>query len=286
MKPSCLAAALACFGRCFRKANLRERCAVVLLSAMLAAGLFAGWLAPHHYADQDRDHPNASPSRQFPLGTDDLGRDRFSRLLYGTRVSLLLAPAAALISVAIGLAIGASTAYAGPLLQRLSSGVTDLLLALPTILILLTVRSMLPLNVSAWTSILITCGLLGTLNWPAAARIIQAGVSSLFKAEFILQARAAGQSTARILMKQLAPNFRPILIAQFWIMVPVFILTEANLSLLGLGVSEPMPSWGNMLRELENYAVIPERPWVLVPLAVLMATIVCLYTILPSGDEA
>jgi ABC-type dipeptide/oligopeptide/nickel transport system permease subunit len=79
---------------------------------------------------------------------------------------------------------------------------------------------------------------------------------------------------------------KPVLIAQFWLLVPVFVMAEANLSLLGLGVSEPMPSWGNLLRELENYAAIPERPWVLAPLGVLMLTVLCLYAILPSGEEA
>jgi peptide/nickel transport system permease protein len=262
-----------------------RRFAIVLLSALLLAGAFAGWLAPHGYAEQSREYPNASPSKQFLLGTDDLGRDRFSRLIYGTRVSLLLAPAAALISVAIAVMVGCFAAYAGAFWERLSMGAIDLLLALPTILILLTVRAMLPLNVSAWTSISITCLLLGALNWPAAARVIRADMSSLLSSDFILQARAAGESTGRILLKQIVPNFRPVLIAQFWLLVPAFILTEANLSLLGLGVSEPMPSWGNLLRELENYSAIPERPWVLVPLTVLMATILSLYLVLPSKEE-
>ena len=268
-----------------RLAILSRRCAVLLLSAILLAGVFAGWLAPHPYAEQTRESPNASPSKRFPLGTDDLGRDRFSRLVYGTRVSLLLAPAAALISVAIAVVIGGFAAYAGPFWERVSTSAIDLLLALPTILILLTVRAMLPLNVSAWTSISITCLLLGILNWPAAARVIRADMSALLNSDFILQARAAGESTRRILLKQIVPNFRPVLIAQFWTLIPLFIVTEANLSLLGLGVTEPMPSWGNMLRELENYSAIPERPWVLVPLAVLMLTILSLYQILPSEDE-
>jgi peptide/nickel transport system permease protein len=259
-------------------------CAVLALSAMLLAGVFAGWLAPHHYSDQSRENPNASPSMRFLLGTDDLGRDRFSRLVYGTRVSLLLAPAAALISIVIAVLFGGFTAYAGPVWVRLSTGAIDLLLALPTILILLTVRAMLPLNVSAWTSISITCILLGALNWPAAARVIRADMSVLLNSDFILQARAAGQSTVRIFLRQLVPNFRPVLIAQFWILVPVFILTEANLSLLGLGVTEPMPSWGNMLRDLENYSAIPERPWVLAPLIVLMVTILSLYAVLPERE--
>lgn len=260
--------------------------AVAALLAILAAGLFANWIAPHGYADQDRESPNLSPSRQYPLGTDELGRDRFSRLLYGTRVSLLLAPAAAAISIAVAVALGGFTAYAGAGWARASSLVTDLMLSLPTILILLTVRAMLPLNVSALASIVITCVLIGALNYPPAARVIGAGVDALLKSDFILQARATGQSPGRILIRQLMPGIRPVLIAQFWLLVPVFVMAEANLSLLGLGVSEPMPSWGNLLRELENYSAIPERPWVLAPLGVLMVTVLCLYAILPSGEPA
>lgn len=258
--------------------------AALALAVMLLAGAFAGWLAPHHYAEQSRDFPNARPSRQFLLGTDDLGRDRFSRLLYGTRVSLLVAPVAALISIGLAALIGGLTAIAGPFWIRISTGFIDLLLALPTLLILLTVRAMLPLNVPVWTSIFITCVLLGALNWPSPARVIRADVSTLLESDFILQARAAGQTPFRIFLRQIVPNFRPVLIAQFWILVPVFILTEANLSLLGLGVNEPMPSWGNLLRDLENYSMIPKQPWVLAPLVVLMFTILSLYSILPERE--
>jgi ABC-type dipeptide/oligopeptide/nickel transport system permease subunit len=147
------------------------------------------------------------------------------------------------------------------------------------------VRAMLPLNVPAWTSIGITCVLLGTLNWAVSARVLRADIEVLLKSDFVVQARAAGQSGLRILLRQLAPNLRPLLFAQFWVLVPAFILSEANLSLLGLGVSEPMPSWGNLLRELENYQAIPERPWMLAPLAMLMLTILCLHAVLKSGEE-
>ncbi len=260
-------------------------CAGSVLCILLGVGVCAPWIAPRPYASQDRENPQVRPSREYLLGTDELGRDRFSRLIYGTRVSLLLAPAAALMSVAIAAIVGGAAALSGRWVRRGLIAVTDLLLALPTILILLTVRAMLPLNVSAWTSIVITSTLLGALNWPAAARVVRAGTESVIHAGFVLQARAAGVSDFRIYIRQLFPNLRPVLTAQFWILVPAFILTEANLSLLGLGVSEPMPSWGNMLRELENYSAIPERPWVLAPLAVLMIAILCLYTVLPQREE-
>ena len=123
--------------------------ALILLGTILASGLCADWIAPHNYAEQNREYPNVGPSWHFPLGTDDLGRDRFSRLLYGTRVSLLLAPAAALISILMAVVIGGFSAYAGAWWERLSTMLTDLILALPTILILLTVRALLPLSLGA-----------------------------------------------------------------------------------------------------------------------------------------
>ncbi len=260
--------------------------AIAVLSLLMLSAVCASLIAPHGYAEQTREYPNIAPSREFPLGTDDLGRDRFSRLVYGTRVSLLLAPTAAVLSTFIAVLVGGLGACAGVWWDRGMSSATDLMLSIPTILILLTARAMMPLNISPWSSILITCLLLGLLGWPAAARVIRADVSSLLGSAFLLQARACGQSRLRILVRQLLPNLRPVLIAQFWILVPVFILSEANLSLLGLGVSEPLPSWGNLLRELENYAAIPERPWVLAPLLALMLTILCVYAAVPQGDES
>lgn len=259
--------------------------ASIVLVLLISAAMIAEWVAPHSYEEQSRDFPSVAPSKQFPLGTDELGRDRFSRLIYGTRVSLLLAPAAALVSTAIAFAFGVFAAFAGGWWERIAMGVTDLLLALPTILILLTVRALMPLNTSPWLSIVITCGLLGALGWPPAARVVRAEMASLLNSDFITQARATGQGAGRILWRHLVPNFRPILTAQFCVLVPVFILSEANLSLLGLGVAEPLPSWGNLLRELENYAAIGERPWALAPLAVLMTAMLCLHVVLRSGEE-
>jgi peptide/nickel transport system permease protein len=262
-----------------------RRTAAVLLGLIALGALAAPWLAQHGYAEQSRDFPSAGPSKQFPLGTDELGRDRFSRLIYGTQVSLLLAPAAALVSTVIALLFGAVAALAGPRCERVVMSATDVLLALPTILILFTVRALMPLNVSPWTSILITCGLLGVLGWPPSARVVRADIRALLNAEFVMQARATGQSTPRILLRHVLPNIRPILTAQFWVLVPVFILSEANLSLLGLGVAEPLPSWGTMLRELEDTTVVLARPWVLAPLVALMVTVLCLYLAMLPGEE-
>src|SRR5690348_3723270 len=144
-------------------------CGVLLL--VLAVSLAASWIAPGGYARQDRDVVGAPPSREHWLGTDEIGRDRFARVLYGTRISLLLAPAAALVSTLLAASVGGLAGYLGGVWARGAMAVTDLFLSLPWLFLLITVRAMLPLNVSPTFSVLVTFLLLGLLGWTAAARV-------------------------------------------------------------------------------------------------------------------
>jgi ABC-type dipeptide/oligopeptide/nickel transport system permease subunit len=244
-----------------------------VLIAVFVLALFASAFAPAPYAKQFRNDTDHPPSRQFPLGTDELGRDRLSRLLYGMRISLLLAPAAALISTALAALIGGAGAYIGGTWDRATGMFIDLFLSLPWLFLLLTLRALLPLDIPAVTSVVVTFALLGILGWAASARIVAASVRSIRTSEFLLQARAAGCKPSRLLLRHVLPNVKPILLAQFWISVPLFILTEANLGILGLGVTEPLPSWGNLLRELENYTALRHSPWLWVPLLSLVLVV-------------
>jgi ABC-type dipeptide/oligopeptide/nickel transport system permease subunit len=266
------------------KMNLNEKVALAVLAVAAAASLGAGWIAQHPYAEQSRESISAPPSPRFWLGTDELGRDRFARLLYGTRVSLLLAPAAALLSTLIAALIGGAAGYLGGHWERAVTAGVDLFLSLPWLFLLLAVRALLPLNTSPVTSVTITFLLLGCLGWAAPARIIRAGTRTLVNSDYLLQAAASGISRGRLFWRHLLPNLRPILLAQFWISVPLFILSEANLGLLGLGVSEPLPSWGAMLRELENYSAVLQNPWMLAP-AVLLVLVVCCLQLLLRTEE-
>lgn len=147
--------------------------------------------------------------------------------------------------------------------------------SLPWLFLLLTVRAFLPLNTSPLLSVVITFAILGCLGWAGAARIICADARELCESEFILSARASGSHGIRLLRRHILPNLTPILFAQFWISIPVFILTEANLGILGLGVAEPLPSWGNLIRELEGYSITSAPPWLFVPLILLILTVSC-----------
>src|SRR5579863_4613930 len=263
----------------------KQTVAVVVLGIAVLASLAAAYITPSSYAEQFRDAISAAPSAQFWLGTDELGRDRFARLLYGTRVSLLLAPAAALLSTLIAALIGGAAGYLGGRWERAVTTGVDLFLSLPWLFLLLAVRALLPLNTSPATSVVITFSLLGCLGWAAPARIIRAGTRTLVNSDYLVQAGASGISRWRLFWRHLLPNLRPILLAQFWISVPVFILSEANLGLLGLGVSEPLPSWGALLRELENYTAVLQNPWMLAPVALLVIVVGCLQIVLRTEDQ-
>ena len=245
--------------------------AVLLVTAGLV--LLANYLAPAGYEQQFRELPQAAPSAHHLLGTDDLGRDRWARLLFGMRVSLTLAPLAALLTTVLAGLVGGIAGYFGGWTERCAKLVIDFFLSVPWLFLLITVRAVLPLNISPQASVAVTFALLGLLGWAASARVICSGAKDLMKSEFVWMARAAGFSGWKLIRLHLLPNLRGALLAQFWISIPVFIIAEANLGVLGLGVSEPLPSLGSLLRELQESVTLRPEPWRLLPLAVLIVVI-------------
>jgi peptide/nickel transport system permease protein len=259
--------------------------AFAVLLVVTGASLAAGWLAPAGYARQYREAAAAAPSAQHWLGTDEIGRDRFARVLYGTRISLLLAPAAALLSTFLAALIGGLAGYLGGAWARVAMAVTDLFLSLPWLFLLITVRALMPLNVAPLVSVLVTFLILGALGWTSAARVLCATASTLRNSDFVCQARASGIRGARLFWVHVLPNLKPVLYAQFWISIPVFILSEANLGILGLGVAEPLPSWGSLLRELEGLVSVGEEPWKFVPLLLLVVVVTSFQFLLSKNEE-
>jgi len=257
----------------------------VVLCAVFAVGLFAGKVSPYPYAKQFRERPNAAPSSTHLLGTDSLGRDLFARLIYGTRVSLLLAPAAALVAALLAGILGGFAGLAGGWCEKSILAATDLSMALPLLFVLLALRALLPLDLSPVLSVISTFTLLGLLGWPSSLRVVWAATKGLRNSDFLLLARATGCSRWRMIVNHLLPNLSPVLFAQFWISIPVFVLAEATLSMLGLGVIEPLPSWGNLLRGLEDISAVSANPWRLAPLVLLILVVICFQMILPAKEE-
>ncbi len=267
------------------RVNTWRRVACAVLLAVMGMSLAANWIAPAGYAAQDRDAIDSAPSRQHWLGTDDIGRDRFARVLYGTRISLLLAPAAALLSTLMAALIGGLSGYLGGFWAQGAMAVTDLFLSLPWLFLLIAVRALMPLNVSPISSVLVTFLILGLLGWTSAARVLCATAGTLRGTDFVRQARASGVRGGRLFWVHVLPNLKPVLYAQFWISIPAFILAEANLGILGLGVAEPMPSWGSLLKELEGLISVGEEPWKFVPLALLVVVVTSFQFVLSKQEE-
>ena len=261
-----------------------QKVAASMLVGIFVLMVLAAFLLPAHYARQFRDIPNVGPSKEHPLGTDALGRDSLSRLLYGTRVSLLLAPAAALLSTLISAFLGSVAGLLGGWFERMVLAATDLSLALPWLFLLLVVRALLPLDVPPLVSVVIAFLMMGLLGWQASVRVICASARGVRDSDFLLLARSTGCKSTRLLWRHVAPNLRPLFYAQFFISIPLFILTEANLSILGLGVTEPMPSWGNLMRGLEDFSMLSANPWRLVPLVLLVIVVMCFQLVLPSQE--
>jgi ABC-type dipeptide/oligopeptide/nickel transport system permease subunit len=265
--------------------SLGRKLACVVLVLVLGASAAANWLAPAGYSRQYREAANAPPSHTHWLGTDEIGRDRFARVLYGTRISLLLAPAAALLSTLMAAFIGGLAGYLGGAWARMAMAVTDLFLSLPWLFLLITARALMPLNVSPLVSVLVTFLLLGLLGWTTAARVLCTTAGALRSSDFVRQARAAGLPGQRLFWMHVVPNLKPVLYAQFWISIPVFILSEANLGILGLGVAEPMPSWGSLLKELEGLVSVGEEPWKFAPLILLVVVVTSFQVLLSRQEE-
>jgi peptide/nickel transport system permease protein len=253
-----------------------------MLAALFVAAIVSGMAPGDSHAKQYRELPGVRPSARFPLGTDELGRDRLARLLFATKISLLLAPAAAFGATLLAALVGGAAGYFGGYCDKCALRVIDLMLSMPWLFLLLAVRALLPLNAPPATSLVLTYGLLAILGWAGPARVIRAGTRKLREADFALQASAEGCGRLRILWRHLLPNLGPVLLAQLWTSIPVFILAEANLGLLGLSASEPFPTWGNLLRDLQNPFSIHAEAFA--PLAVVMLSVVCFRLAVPRQE--
>ncbi|HEY2859497.1 MAG TPA: ABC transporter permease subunit [Terracidiphilus sp.] len=227
------------------------------------------------YAYQDREHTLAATSVTHPAGTDALGRDRLVRVAAALLLSLAGASAAAALTTAAAAGVGALAAFAGKSVGWMVLLICDVFLALPWLFLLMMVRAALPLNTSPAHSAAITFLVLAALGWPACARAVYRGVTALKNVDWMLQARAGGLRR-RQLIRHVIPNLMPLLLPLFLVSVPAFVMAEANLGALGLGIAEPLPSWGGMLLELDNSAMLLQTRWVYFPVALLVLILLLL----------
>lgn len=211
---------------------------------------------------------NPEPSNSSPvflLGTDALGRDVFSRLLYGARASLGIAALATLFAILIGVLLGGVAGFVGGLVDEATMRLADLVLVLPAIYVVLTLRAVMPLVLAPWQVFAGISIVLALVGWPMVARTVRAIVSTERTRDYTEAARAAGASPARVLFVHVLPSARGAIATQAALLVPAFVLAEATLSFVGFGFAEPTPTWGTLLQEAGTVRVFADFPWLLAP---------------------
>ena len=213
------------------------------------------------------------PCRLYLLGGDKLGRDVFSRLLYGARYSLGVALIGTLVTFFIGAIVGGVSGYFGGKVDTLTMRLVEVLMSIPTFYLLLSLRAVFPLELSSAQVFLMIVFILSLLGWAGLGRVVRGMVLSIREKEFVLAAKTYGAGTFRILRKHVLPNTYYYLVVSATLSIPAYILGEAALSLLGLGIQEPEPSWGNMLSEVRNTNVLSSFPWMLSPGVAIFLTI-------------
>jgi peptide/nickel transport system permease protein len=246
----------------------------VVMAILLIVAIFAPLLAPHDPYAQSLMHRMEPPvflggTWDHPLGTDHLGRDYLSRLIYGARVSLMIGTIAALISGVIGTAMGVAAGYFGGRVDMVVTFLINVRLAMPVVLVALAVVAIMG------GSLQVVIAVLGLLLWDRFAVVMRASTLQVRRREYVAAAQAIGASTPRVILSEMMPNIANNLIVVVTLEMAHAILLEAALSFLGLGVQPPTPSWGLMVSEGKNMMLF--EPWlVLIPGAVLFLLVLAI----------
>ncbi|BAY65538.1 binding-protein-dependent transport systems inner membrane component [Calothrix brevissima NIES-22] len=217
------------------------------------------------------------------LGTDDQGRDQFSRLIHGGRISLFIGIFGVIITYPLGLIIGGISGYFGGIIDTLIMRLAEVLMTFPSIYLLVTLGAVLPPGLSSTQRFLLIVVITSVISWAGLARVIRGQVLSIKEREFVQAARAMGGKPIYIILRHVLPQTATYVIISATLAVPSFISAEAVLSLIGLGIQQPDPSWGNMLSLASNASILVLQPWLIWPPAVLIILTVLAFNLLGDG---
>jgi peptide/nickel transport system permease protein len=235
--------------------NPMETAGVLMVGSLVLLALCAPVIAPH---DPTRAVANTfgdpgAPSRAFPLGTDQLGRDVLSRIIFGARISLEVGVAAMMVTIVIGVTIGLVSGFYGGATDFALMRFTDVMLTFPALLLAMALVSVLR------PSLLTILMVIGLVSWTGVARVVRAETLSMAQRDFVMAARALGAPPRRLIVRHVFPNVMPIIVVMAVLGTSGTLLLDAGLSFLGLGVPPPMPSWGRMIEEATTY--FRTAPW-------------------------
>ena len=257
------------FGSLMRRMAQENRLAVVSAAVILLlvlAAVFAPLLTRYSETDMDLMHRLSPPSAGHLLGTDEGGRDILTRMLYGSRVSLLVGVVPTLLSMVIGAGLGVVAGYHGGWLDAVIMRLADIMLAFPSMLLAMVIMYTLG---GGLINVFLTLAL---VNWASVARVVRSETLRIRKSEYVEAARVIGVSRTRIILRHILPNCLPTLLVLFTLNVPSSILTESSLSFLGLGIQPPQSSWGQMVNMGRQF--LYNAPWLsFVPSAAIMLTV-------------
>jgi peptide/nickel transport system permease protein len=219
------------------------------------------------------------PARLFLMGSDEYGRDVFSRLLHGAQISPVVGLLAACLAVAIGLVIGGIAGFYGGLTDQVLMRCAELVIAVPWVYLLLAVRAVLPLALEPRDAFLLVVVVVGFVGWARPARLVRGVVLSARARDYVVAARSFGASDVRLLRQHVLPEALGVAVTQLALLVPQCILAEVTLSFFGLGVGEPLPSWGNMLAGAQRFHVLASYWWMLLPGVALIPVFLFYYAV-------
>lgn len=270
-----------------------------IIAALVFVAAFGPWLTPYDFLSQNLDAKNLAPTLAHPFGTDDLGRDVLSRLIYGARTAFLVAVIVTLVALLIGVVLGAIAGFYGGFFDKALMWVTDMTMSVPQLLLVVVINASLKQPISLWMEarymetmnpiyrnsalidFVLVFGSMALISWPPYARLVRAQVLSIRNRPYVTAARALGLTNRIILMRYVMPNAMGSLVVAVSAGLGTAMVLESAFSFLGIGVNPPTPSWGNMISD--GLRVWTNYPHLLLAPAAVLAVVTVAFNFLGDG---
>lgn len=252
------------FVRKFKK-NKIAVAGLIIFIVMILSALLAPFLTPYSPYEMDYSKINQPPSSEHLLGTDEVGRDYLTRILYGGRVSMKVGLFAVIIEIIIGALVGGLAGYYGGWVDNLLMRLVEIFMSFPFLPLAITISAVIGTKVEPQQRMYIVMMIIGLLSWPGLARMIRGQILSLREQEFVQAAKALGIRDRKIILRHLIPNTVGYIIVSATLGMAGAIMSESGLSFLGLGVTPPTPTWGNLIQNAREAYILRNRVWLWLP---------------------